>query len=261
MEVVGVHIVQTLAHVGTPRRSVVVRVDDGGRVLAMDAVDDDAEVLEAVGHGARVVIVDAPLAVPNDAGSRDIERVLAWCDIPLFPVSRRRVTALHGGLRAEDLFAALDARATEGAWEASPDQVLRQLIWEREHPAGAAPLDLADYRATWPAVRAPVYRPKAAGRARAAGLAPAWQIVASALDTGGWAPATDADDWGVIADAARLDALCCAVAGLRGLGVGGEAVRLGSPERGRIVVPADANLRGRIDLTVTRMRAEGAIRI
>jgi predicted nuclease with RNAse H fold len=261
MEIVGIHLVQTLAHVGTPRRSVVARVDAQGRVLAMDGVADDAEVVEAVGYGPRIVVVDAPLAVPNDTGSRDIERVLAWCDIPLFPASRRRMTALHGGMRAQALFPALDARGAEGAWEASPDQVLRQLIWEREHPAGAAALELADYRAMWPGVRAPVYRPKAAGRARAAGLAPAWQIVASALDTGGWAPATDGDDWGVIADAARLDALCCALAGLRALGVGGDAVRLGSPERGRMVVPADANLRGRIELTLTRMRAEGAIRI
>jgi hypothetical protein len=227
----------------------------------MDSVGDDAEILDAVGHGARLVVVDAPLAVPNETGSRDLERVLAWCDIPLFPVSRRRMAALHGGLRAQALAAALDARADEGAWEASPDQVLRQLIWEREHPADAAPLDLADYRALWPAVRAPVYRPKAAGRARMSGLAPAWTIVASVVDTGGWAPADGADDWGVIADAGRIDALCCAVAGLRALGVGGGAFLLGSTERGRMLVPADANLRGRLDLTLTRMRAEGTIRI
>jgi hypothetical protein len=262
MEVVGIHLVQTIGHIAGPRRSVVVRVDDDRRLVAMDAVGDDAQLLDAVGHGARIVVVDAPLRIPNDTGSRDLERVLAWCDIPLFPVSRRRMQTLHGGLRAEDLFTRLDARAAEGAWEASPDQVLRQLMWGRDHPPPDDGFDLAEYRALWPTVRAPSYRPKAAGRARAAGLAPAWQVVAAALDTGGWAPSAEADDdWAVIADAARLDALCCAIAGLRALGVGGGAVRIGSTERGRIVVPADSNLRERLALTLTRMRADGAIRI
>lgn len=262
MEIVGVHLVQTLDHVAGPRRSVVARVDDRARLVAMDAVGDDAELLDAIGHGAQMVVVDAPLRVPNDTGSRDIERVLAWCDIPLFPVSRRRMRTLHGGLRAEALRPSLDSAAREGVWEASPDQVLRQLMWEAEHPAGAAGIDLAGYRALWPALRAPVYRPKAAGRARAAGLAPAWALVATVLDAGGWTPGAEGDDdWAAIADAARIDALCCAVAGLRAVGVGGDAERVGSADRGRIVVPADTNLRERIAITLSRMRADGTIRI
>jgi hypothetical protein len=262
MEIIGIHLVQTIEQVTGPRRSVVARVDWNARLVALDAVASDAELTEAVGRGARMVVVDAPLRVPDDTGRRDIDRVLAWCDIPLFPASRRRMLALHGGLRGEDLAPSLDAAAAEGAWEASPDQVLRQLMWESDHAGGDAPLDLAEYRERWPAVRAPVYRPKAAGRARPAGLLPAWTILGSVLDTGGWAPGADGDDdWAAIADAARIDALCCAVAGLRAAGVGGMALRVGSAERGRIIVPADANLGERVALTLARMRADGSIRI
>ena len=261
MEVIGIHLVQTLAHLGTPRRSMVALVDAGGHLLALTPVDDDAALLRAVGTGAELVVVDAPLAVPGETGQRDLERVLAWCDIAVFPASARRLRALHGGMRGVDLAPALDAAAARGAWEASPDQVLRQLIWEREHPADAPAMDLADYRAAWPSVRAPVYRPKAAGRARPAGLVPAWRLVDAALDLGGWTPRPDGDDWAAIADAARIDALCCAVAGLRSLGAGGGAVAVGTPGRGRMLVPADANLAARIELTVDRMRAERVIRI
>ena len=32
-----------------------------------------------------LVVVDAPLVVPNESGQRDVERILAWCDVPAFP--------------------------------------------------------------------------------------------------------------------------------------------------------------------------------
>ena len=116
------------------------------------------------------VVVDAPLAVPNARGRRDAERVLAWCDVPAFPVSRERLERVFGGARGVALARAL-ARPGRELRETLPDLVLRELEWEREHPPGAPALDLADYRAAWLAVRAPAYRPKGRGRARPAGMA------------------------------------------------------------------------------------------
>lgn len=261
----GVHLLQAPALIDTPRPSVVAVMNDTGRLIGLERAADDASVLAALEAvpALALVAVDAPLAVPNDRGQRDLERVMAWCDAPVFPASRERLVKVHGALRGADLAPALDGTAAGGAWEASPDQVLRQIAWEREHPADAPALDLAEYRALWPARRAPVYRPKGPGRARPAGVAPAWELLAGAVDLDGWIPSGGGDDWSAIDDAACLDAIACAYAALRALrgdGPGG-AVRLGDARVGRILVPADANLAGRIDLTVQRMRAEGAIAI
>lgn len=262
MEIVGIHLIQTLTLVSTPRRSVVARVGGDGTLVSLARAGEDDELLAHLPATADIVVVDAPLAVPDDRGQRDLERVLAWCDAPVFPASRTRLHKVFGGMRGVDLAPRLDERTTQGAWEASPDQVLRQIIWERSHPVGEPAIDLGDYRAAWAALRAPVYRPKAAGRARAQGLLPAWELVNSVLDLGGWTPTDAPDDWAAIDDAACIDALCCAYAGLRALGgAGGGATRLGTAERGRIVVPADANLSNRLELTLGRMRAEGVIRI
>ena len=60
-----------------------------------------------------------------------------------------------------------------------------------------------------------------------------------------------------IADAARIDAICCAYAGLR-LDAG-TAVVLGNAAHGAMAVPVDANLRARLAATLERLRAEGTI--
>lgn len=263
MDVVGIHLMQSPALIGTPRPSVVCTLDGSGRLGALERVGDDGSLLDALPERTRIVVVDAPLAVPNARGQRDLERVMAWCDAPVFPASRERLVKVYGAMRGAGLAAALDARAEHGAWEASPDQVLRQVAWERDHPAGAPALDLAEYRSAWPALRGPVYRPKGVGRASPAGIGPAWELLAGVLDLDGWIPSGDPGDRSAIDDAACLDALCCAYAGLRALagdGPGG-AFRLGDREAGRMVVPADANLSGRLSLTLERMRAEGTIRI
>lgn len=259
-DVLGLHLVQHLDLIDSPRRSVLARVGPDGRLRSLErAGDDDAVVARAASAGGAALVVDAPLAVPEGVGRRDAEAVLAWCDVPAFPVSRRRLTQVTGGMRGVALAPAL---ARPGRWlaEALPDLVLRQIAWERRHPADAPPLDLAAYRAAWPGVRAPAYRPKGAGRARAPGLVAAWALLASVLDLAGWRPSGAAgDDWAAIDDAAVLDALCCAYAGLRV--ARGEGLLLGAPDRGLVAVPADANLRGRIERTVERMRDEGAIAI
>ena len=111
--------------------------------------------------------------------------------------------------------------------ETLPDLVLRQIAWERDHPSGRRRWTCADYRAAWLALRAPVFRPKGTGRARPDGMRAAWALLAHVLDLGGWTPAAAAGRLGAIADAARIDALCCAYAALR-MGRPGEHALIGA---------------------------------
>ncbi len=259
-DALGLHLLQGLDQIDSPRRSALARVDDRGRLVALELAAGDDEVLARVAEAPGLpLVVDAPLAVPSPTGRRDLETVLSWCDAPAFPVSGRRLDQVFGGARGVALAPAL-RRLADPVLETLPDLVLRQIAWERDHPPEAPAMDLADYRAAWLAVRAPVFRPKGSGRARPEGTRAAWALLAHVLDLGGWIPDASPDDWGAIADAARIDALCCAYAALR-LGRPGAHAVLGSAERGWAVVPADANLRGRIELTLERLRAEGTIRI
>jgi predicted nuclease with RNAse H fold len=257
-EIAGVHLLQPLDLVSSPRRSAVAVVDLEGRLRALDLAADDDDLLGRIPAGADWVVVDAPLAVPNETGRREVETVLSWCDVPAFPVSARRLAQVHGGARGPGLAAGL-ARPGRTVRETLPELVLREIAWERDHPPGAAPMDLADYRAAWLGVRPPAYRPKGRGRARPAGLLPAWELLSGVLDLGGWVPA-GGDDWQSLHDAARLDALCCAYAGLR-LARGEHAVSIGSDALGHLTFPADANLRGRVGITLRRLGAEGSLRI
>ncbi len=261
MRLLGLHLLQTLRLVGSGRRSCLAEVDAAGRLVAMRLLDGDDEVVAALAPGPALLVVDAPLAAPEPDGQRDAERVLAWCDVPAFPVSARRLERVHGGARGVALAPRLAADGREVA-ETLPDLVLRQLAWERERPPHGAALDLAAYREAWLGVRPPAYRPKAAGRAAAAGLHPAAALLGSALDLGGWAPAAAPDDWTALDDAARLDALACAYLAWRRRHGGADAtLTLGTPQRGLLVLPVDANLRARLTLNLERLRAEGAVAI
>ena len=246
MRVAGIHLLQPLPLVASERRSAVACLDGTGRLEALALAGGDDEVVGAVPDDAGWVAVDAPLAVPNAEGSRDAERVLAWCDVPAFPVSRRRLERVFGGARGVALAPALVRPGREG------------VEWERDHPPGAPPLDRADYRPAWLGVRAPRYRPKGGGRARPAGMARAHELLSGVLDLDGWVPHPEADDWGALHDAARLDALCCAYAALR-VARGEGSATVGAPASGRIAFPADANLRGRVELTVRRLASEGMV--
>ena len=259
-DVLGLHLVQGLDMVPTPRRSALARLDDDGRLTALDLAGPDEEILALVEPlDAVALVVDAPLEVPDDRGRRDVEAVLAWCDVTAFPVSLRRLEKVYGGARGLALAPALD-RPGRALRETIPDAVLRQIAWERDHPAGAAALDLGDYRAAWLAVRAPVFRAKGTGRARPDGIVAAWRLLAGVLDLGGWTPGPPSDDWSAINDAARVDALCCAYAALR-MQRAEASASIGAPGHGQLTLPADANLAGRIAFTLERLRAEGAIRI
>jgi predicted nuclease with RNAse H fold len=260
-DVVGIHLLQPLELVASRRRSAVARVDDGGRLVGLELAGADEEILALVPPETAAVAVDAPLEVPNEAGRRDVERVLEWCDVAAFPVSRRRLRQVHGGARGVSLAPALGAPGRI-VLEALPDQVLRQIAWEREHPAGTPAIDLGDYREAWVVLRAPSYRPKGAGRARPPGIVPAWRLLGEVLDLAGWLPAPEPDDWGALDDAARLDALCCAYAARRATDAGGAGAALvGAPGLGQVTLVADANLRERLAITLDRLRGEGTVAI
>jgi predicted nuclease with RNAse H fold len=248
---VGIHLLQTLPLVGSGRRSAVALLDPAGRLETLELADGDDQVVAAVPERAAWLCIDAPLAVPNREGSRPAERVLAWCDVPAFPVSLRRLETVHGGARGLALAPAL-RRPGRAVRETLPDLVLRELEWERAHPPDAPAMDLADYRTAWLGVRAPAYRPKGRGRARPAGMGRARELLAGVVDLAGWAPRTGGDDWEALDDAARLDALCCAYAALR-LARGEGAATIGDPGSGHVAFPADANLRGRVELTLGRL--------
>ncbi|MFN8109879.1 MAG: DUF429 domain-containing protein [Thermoleophilia bacterium] len=255
----GMHLQQDPRLVDTPRPSWVAQLSPDGVLERLEQLDSDAAIVAAVGAEPAVLGVDAPLAVPNAAGRRDLETVLSWLDVPVFPVSRRRAQQVFGGVRGKGLAPALRGAGIDVV-EAVPDQVLRQLMWEAR-PTPEAPVNLADYRAAWLGLRPPAYRPKGAGRARPGGLPAVHALLAGAVDWAGWAPATDPDDWRAIADAGVVDAVACAVAVWRWIHRPERAVRLGTPERGEALLAADGNLIERLEVNLTRLRAEGAVQI
>lgn len=259
MRAVGIHLLQPDALTGTPRPSVVAEIDPAGVLVGLREADDDASVVAAVGDAPALVLLDAPLVAPNRTGRRDVEVVLAWLDCPAFPVSRERLVLLYGGVRGERVASALRAAGHRVA-EAVPDVVLRHLRWTAAHPGGEE-VGLEAFRAGWLGLRAPRYRPKGAGRADPRGLGPARDLLASAVDLGGWRPTPSPTDWEAIADAARIDAIACALTARLLLADPPGAVAVGDPERGEVVIPAGPDMAGRLRVNLRRLRAEGAIRI
>ena len=257
MRLLGLHLLQSLPLIDSPRPSAVAEIDTSGRLSRLVFATSLVEVMGAIGPPPARVLVDAPLVVANQTGRRDVESVLAWCDVAAFPASRQRMAQVFGGVRGEEL----RARAPDGIEmaEALPDLALRLMLWEEA--TGGAAIDLAEYRARWLGMRAPVYRPKAAGRARPTGLADAHTLLARHVDLGGWHPSGDPDDWAAIRDAAALDAVACAYVAWREATMTGGVMTLGTPASGELVLPVDANLRDRLELTLARLRTEGAIRI
>lgn len=241
-----------LSLIGTPRPSALAEVDADGSLVRLDLLDDDHEILAALQGEPAILTIDAPLHVPNARGRRVIEDLLSWCDIPLLPVARERLERLYGGLRGEALRPALEAAGHE-VWETSPDAVLRELSWE-ETETGL--LDLADYRERWIGLRAPRFRPSLTGRAHPEGVAEAWARALRAVEPSGHVLADGDDDWTHIANAARVDALACAIAALRHRQ--GTSTRIEAGPVGRMTLPTDANLAGRLALHAERLRAGGA---
>lgn len=257
---VGIHLVQNLQRLDGPGLSAVTEIGAGGALAGAWMCRSDEEILTSVGHDPALVLVDAPLVVPDGAGRRDVEHVLAWLDIPAFPVSRTRMQTVYGGARAADLAARLVGGPHVLA-ETIPDQVLRQLMWEREQPPGAPPLGLAEYRARWRGVRPPAFRPRG-GRAHPEGLAPAHALLAGAADLTAWPGPTRDGDLAALDEAAAIDATACAVAAHRCLhGDPTRWVLIGTQDRGRMVLPGDLDLAERATVNATRLASEGVISI
>ena len=95
--------------------SCLVVMDERGSIIANSFARSAEEIAGAVeGHAAErrgvVVGVDAPLAVPNERGTRKIERILSKVALPAYSASRK----MFGGEPfAEELLAALEERGVE----------------------------------------------------------------------------------------------------------------------------------------------------
>lgn len=249
----GVHLVQVVAAVESPRPSVVVELDPTGALTTITRVAGVEQIVAALPQEPALVAVDAPLAVPNETGRRDLDELLAWLDVPVLPVSRRRLNQLHGGLRGEELRAATSGRSELDLVETVPDVTLRLLQWRE---LGGSADDLQAFRGEWLTARPRPYRPKGTGRARTEGLAPATALLAREVELGGWTPRADDDDWAQIEDAAILDAVLAAYAAWQHeIGRGTRIATTGGVD---CVVPGELLLDDRIAVNVARMRATGA---
>jgi predicted RNase H-like nuclease len=92
-------------------------MDERGSIIANSFPGSAEEIAEAVeGYGAQrrgvIVGVDAPLAVPNERGTRKIERILSKVALPAYSASRRM---FDGEPYAEELLAELDRVGVEYA--------------------------------------------------------------------------------------------------------------------------------------------------
>jgi len=79
-------------------------LNEEGKVLEMNHVGKDKEIIElAKEHGADYVGIDAPLKVPNEEGSRPVEKELAKRGRPAYPANREFFKKHYGGVRGERL--------------------------------------------------------------------------------------------------------------------------------------------------------------
>lgn len=257
---VGIHLVQDMRAGDAPARSAVAEVTPDTVLSGVRMCRSDGEIVDSVGTDPALVLVDAPLVVPDVRGRRDAEHVLAWLDIPAFPVTPARMRTVHGGARGPAVARALAARGHVVA-EALPDQVLRQLMWEEVHPPGAPPLDLARYRSEWLGVRPPSFRPRG-GRARHDGLAPARAILDGSLGGSRWPAADRTGDLGALDEAAAIDAAACALLARRCIDAPGDRwAVVGSADAGRIALAAGPELIERAGINIARLRDDGTIGI
>ncbi len=256
----GVHLVQDARRDDAPGRSAVAEIAPDTRLSGVRMCRPDEDIIEVVGPGPALVLVDAPLAVPDVRGKRDAEQVLAWLDIPAFPVTPHRMAKVHGGARGPALAERL-RREGHIVAEAIPDQVLRQLMWEQEHPEGSPPIGLEAYRRAWLGVRAPAFRPRG-GRARNDGLAPARAILTGAMDAAAWPPADREGDLADLDEAAVIDAVACAALARRCIeGRQSTWARIGTRDAGCILLAADPDLIARARVNINRLADEGSISI
>lgn len=133
------------------RPSCLVVLDERGSIVANSFATGAEEISSSVeGYGAErrglVVGVDAPLSVPNERGTRRIERVLSRLSLPAYSASRK----MFGGEPfGEEVLAALEGvgveytdypfRRTRGqrtVTEVDSAATLKVLLFERERDSG-----------------------------------------------------------------------------------------------------------------------------
>ena len=167
------------------RPSCLVVLDERGSIVANSFATGAQEISAAVeDYGAErrglVVGVDAPLSVPNERGTRRIERVLSRLALPAYSASRK----MFGGEPfAEELLAALEgvgveytdypfrrARGQQTVTEVDSAATLKVLLFEREgHDSGDSRDDDGDLAGVLRALPEPKLR-KGNKEGRAASL-------------------------------------------------------------------------------------------
>lgn len=218
--------------------SVVALLGDVGSAPKIAYCSTNEDIVTAC-QGATVVLVDAPLAVPNETGRRPLEEILAWCDVPLFPVSRERLKRMKRSANGPRLAADL-AQPGRLVAEHAPPLTLRQLAWEEFRPPPAPALSLADYRTLWAQLSVP----------RIDSASPSATAVANArrlLETALTLPDGPLE-------AIDLSAISGAYAALRhSERTLGASLDLGTDTSGRVIGPSDGNLRDRVALNAERL--------
>jgi predicted RNase H-like nuclease len=117
--------------------SCLVVMDERGSIVANSFAGSAREIAEAVaGYGAQrrgvIVGVDAPLAVPNERGTRKIERILSKVALPAYSASRRM---FNGEPYAEDLLEELERVGIEYADYPFPRQRGQRVVVEVDSAA------------------------------------------------------------------------------------------------------------------------------
>ncbi len=140
------------------RPSCLVVLDERGSIVANSFATGAEELASAVrgyteGRRGSVVGVDAPLSVPNERGTRRIERILSKLALPAYSASRKM---FGDELFSEEILAALEgagveytdypfrrARGKSVVTEVDSAAALKVLLFEREGGGGEADGDLA----------------------------------------------------------------------------------------------------------------------
>jgi predicted RNase H-like nuclease len=124
--------------------SCLVVMDERGSLVANSFAGSAREIAEAVeGYGAQrrgvIVGVDAPLAVPNERGTRKIERILSKVALPAYSASRRM---FNGEPYAEELLEELERVGIEYADYPFPRQRGQRVVVEVDSAAALKILSL-----------------------------------------------------------------------------------------------------------------------